>query len=145
MNKAVMSKFQSDLTKVANDLRIVWNPVIERYQIVQLRQDNISLIYVPDQFKRTNPQKPWILFTIQTEDGSYRGPLHADLLRCIGAVENYSRLQSVGAEKFADELDAKTEKRELRQKVARRKMWQDVDREIQYVIKHQPTLTRLSE
>lgn len=102
-------KFQEEINKYAKDIVILFNSTIERYQIFQALRP-IKGFVLPTDNARKDKIRP--MFTIETEDGSYREPDQSDLDRVIGSVDMSIDLQVKGFEFTADRMERDEVERE---------------------------------
>lgn len=97
---------EREMKKVAPDVECVWNDVIERWQVYQVMQGAVLVSMT----QRSRQLK--LMWTIQTDNGSYRDPGSNDLRFLIQTVEQSRKLWDGNADRIADDLDAKDTERE---------------------------------
>jgi hypothetical protein len=86
---------------VAKDVRVLWNPIIDRWQVMQRRDGGIML------YSGKMNDRHKLMWTIEKEDGAYRDPTEADMLKLIQTVQ-LSHDVWRNSDKIADQMDQHT-------------------------------------
>lgn len=103
-------QFQEIVKQWANDISLLWNPTIERFQVFQTAVPVLELPAMSQREQRQNKLR--LLFTIEDEFGEYRDPDESDLVRVRQAVETVIDVSVKGYEQLADRMEKADDERE---------------------------------
>lgn len=110
--------------RIAPDVAVMWNPVIDRWQV--LHETRSAIVGLDG--KKFHGRK--LMWTIEQENGSYREPGSVDVQRLIQTVEQSKQLWSGDVDKIADAADAELAAREKRVNGESAEMIREVAREM---------------
>lgn len=109
MNKALPIdpyQLQQRINDYASDIVVVWNTTMERYQVCQAIEPLPGFEIAASQLEmRRHKLRP--LWTVQTDDGSFREPDESDLDRVIETVRNTITLRTKGSDFITDQMEAR--------------------------------------
>jgi len=98
--------FNRRVSLLANDIELRWNPIIERWQLYQIKTSPLVQL-------DGNPKvQGLIMWTVEKDNGDYREPQQQDYDRVVRTIANFKLLQQLGPEKYADRLDKRDMARE---------------------------------
>lgn len=101
-------ELQRMVSLLANDIQIRFNPVIERWQVYQVKTSPLL------QLNGDHKVEGIIMWTIEEDNGDLRAPMQSDYDRVVRTLENYKLLLKIGADAYADRLDKRDIAREKR-------------------------------
>lgn len=92
--------------KLAPDVFCMWNPVIERWQVLQQRRGAIMLASgsMNGQYR--------LMWTIEEDGGAYRHPSNLDMMKLAQTVTSSHKLWGSNTDLVADSMDANDIERE---------------------------------
>lgn len=97
--------FNKELTKIAPDLRLIFNHERRRWGIYQVRASHIITL------QATGAVKPWLLFLLEDDKGDFRLPDQRDLQRVVGSVASAHKLWSRGGDWYANRIESQEQAR----------------------------------
>lgn len=97
-------EFQKYIDQYASDIRLLWNPTVERFMVFQTVKPVIELVGGASIAElRKNKLRP--LFTIQGPDGEYRDPDEDDLARVVQIINTTIEMNVKGADHLVDLME----------------------------------------
>lgn len=130
--------FNNVIKKIAPDMRCMFVPSEGIYWVIQVRS-SYSGIVLPDNRTAEHFYK---LFPIKNIDGSRRNPERRDVEMVIKCVFEGQKLQRIGGDKWAAEIEAHELGEEMKVKLARRRLIEDITADTRR-IRRGGTITRM--
>jgi hypothetical protein len=137
---AEIKAFNNVLKRIAPDMRCMFVPSEGIYWVIQVRT-SFSGIVLPDNRQAEHFYK---LFPIKNIDGTRRNPERRDVEMAIRCVFESQKLQRIGGDKWADEIEAHELGEKMKQQLVRRRLIEDITADTRR-IRRGGTITRMGK
>ena len=127
-------QFHNDIKKLTDDLELLWNPVIEHWEVYQVRKPLKGFV-LPSHLAGAASARPVKLFTIEGPNGEFRQPGQQDLERVIRSINGRDFMQKHGSDAWVDHVEAKEKEREEQVAVKREEMLHYYSKDLKKAVK----------
>lgn len=101
---------EASINAVIPDIKLFWNHALNRWVVAQVKENPGGLL-LPGFADMPSAKRPWTLYRIENEDGSYRAPSGWDVQRSIEIGRTGRKAIEKGGDWFMDQVESEERKR----------------------------------
>lgn len=117
--------FNDKLSRIAPDMRLLWDAKKRLWGIYQTRNNIITL-------NSSQETKPWLMWDCKDTSGKYRLPSNDDLERAQQSARSGHEMWRIGGENYVDKIDAQKQARRDKDTIDRKQLMLDMARDFRF-------------